>query len=147
MIKPKPLPLKTFLETFKYAPRLAISLVVVNKKGEFILARRAIPPKPGTWHLPGGFVLKGEPLAQCTKRICEKELGLHIDPKSAELMGVFDDLDKDPRGHVVDIIYRIKISTLPTTTAETKEVDFFKKIPRSIGFNHGDTLGAVGYKY
>jgi len=138
--------MKVFLKTFEYAPRLAISLVVVNKKNEVLLARRAIPPKIGTWHLPGAFVLKGELLAQCVKRISKKELGLSVDPKKAKLMGVFDNLHNDPRGHVVEVIYKFTAKTLPTVTKETKEVKFFRKIPASIGFNQGDTLRSLGYK-
>ncbi len=138
--------MKVFLKTFEYAPRLAISLVVVNKKNEVLLARRAIPPQIGMWHLPGAFVLKGESLAQCVKRISKKELGLSVDPRRAKLMGVFDDLHKDPRGHVVDVIYKFTISTPPTVTKETKEIKFFRKIPAPIGFNQGDTLHSLGYK-
>jgi len=138
--------MKVFLKTFDYAPRLAISLVVVNKKNEVLLARRAIPPKIGTWHLPGAFVLKGESLAQCVKRISKKELSLAVDPKKAKLMGVFDDLHKDPRGHVVDVIYKVIISAPPSITEETGEVKFFRKIPASIGFNHGGTLRVLGYR-
>lgn len=142
----KPLSQKLFLKTFEYVPRLAISLIVENKKKEILLARRAIPPKKGSWHLPGAFVLRGESLAQCVKRITKKELGLAVDLKSAKLVGAFDDLHKDPRGHVVDIIYRLSINKTPTVTEETKEVKFFKKLPPAIGFNHGDTLRALGYK-
>ena len=143
---PKLLPLKTFLKTFEHAPRLAISLIVKNKKHEVLLARRAIPPKKGSWHMPGGFVLKGEALAQCMARIGKKELGLKIDSRAAKLLGAFDDLHKDPRGHVVDLIYEITVNTLPVTTEETQEIRFFKKLPAPIGFNHGETLRSLGYK-
>jgi ADP-ribose pyrophosphatase YjhB (NUDIX family) len=142
----KPLPQKVFLKTFENVPRLAISLVVENKKHELLLTQRAIPPKKGSWHLPGAFVLKGESLAQCVKRISKKELGLVLDPERAKLVGAFDDLHKDPRGHVVDLIYKLTISVTPIPTEETKEIKFFAKLPPSISFNHGDTLRTLGYK-
>lgn len=141
----KPLSQKIFLKTFDYVPRLAISLIIENKKSQVLLARRAISPKKGSWHMPGSFVLKGELLQNCIKRIILKELGLKINTKSAKLVGVFDDLHKDPRGHVVDVIYKLKINVMPRPTKETKEVKFFTTLPSRIGFNHGDTLRTLGY--
>lgn len=99
--------------------------------------------------MPGSFILKGESLQRCIQRIAQKELNLKVNPKSAKLIGVFDDLHKDPRGHVVDIIYKLKINAIPRQTEETeetKEVKFFNKLPSLIGFNHGDTLRGLGYK-
>ena len=95
--------------------------------------------------MPGSFVLKGESLQNCIKRIILKELGLKINTKSVKLVGVFDDLHKDPRGHVVDAIYKLKINVMPRPTKETKEVKFFTTLPSRIGFNHGDILRALGY--
>ena len=143
---PKRLPLKIFLKTFAYAPRMAVSLIIESKKKEVLLARRAIAPLKGKWHLPGGFVLKGESINECIKRVASKELGLRVNPSSATLLGLFDDLDKDPRGHVIDAIYKLKISAFPKTTEETQELKFFKKLPPRMGFNHAETLRKLGYK-
>ncbi|MBI5220353.1 MAG: NUDIX domain-containing protein [Candidatus Liptonbacteria bacterium] len=68
------LPYRTFLRTFRYVPRLAVSLVIRNRQGAVLLTRRAIPPSPGSWHMPGGFLLKGETIRQCIKRIFQREL-------------------------------------------------------------------------
>jgi ADP-ribose pyrophosphatase YjhB (NUDIX family) len=146
MARPKLLPLKIFLQTFKYAPRLAVGLVVVNNKHEVLLARRAIPPGKGEWHMPGGFVLKGESLDRCIRRIAKKELRVTARYGSVKLLGLFDNLNKDPRGHVVDAVYQMKIKVKPGTTKETQELQFFKKLPARIGFNHGATLRKLGYK-
>jgi ADP-ribose pyrophosphatase YjhB (NUDIX family) len=136
---------KKFLKTFDYAPRLAVSLIIENKRTEILLARRAIPPCRGFWHMPGSFVLKGESLNNCIKRIILKELGLKINTKSVKLVGVFDNLHKDPRGHVIDVIYKLKIKAMPRLTEETKEVKFFSTLPPHIGFNHRETLRVLGY--
>ena len=142
---PKPLPEKLFLETFKYVPRLAVSLIIVNSKGQVLLARRAIPPEFGLWHMPGSFLLKGESIQQCIKRIAMHELRLKVSPTDAKLQNAFDNLKRDPRGHVVDLIYKLKTGKLPRTTSETKEVKFFDALPKEIGFNHGETLRKLGY--
>ncbi len=143
---PDPLPLKIFLASFKYVPRLAVSLVVENNRGEVLLARRAIPPEKGSWHMPGAFVLKNEPIRDCIKRIAHKEFDLTIRPTSVRLLGLFDDIHNDPRGHVVDAVYRLKVSEPPKLTKETRELKFFRKLPRVIGFNHGKTLRGLGYR-
>ena len=141
---PKLLPLKLFLKTFEYVPRLAISLVVANRNGEVLLARRAMSPKKGFWHLPGGFVLRDESLRRCTQRVVKKELGVTISSTAAKFMGVFENLHKDPRGHVVDLVYKMKIDA-PRPTEETQEVKYFKKLPSSIAFGHSNILRKLGY--
>jgi ADP-ribose pyrophosphatase YjhB (NUDIX family) len=146
MNKPKLLPFDVFLQSFKYVPRLAVGLLVVNNKREVLLARRAIPPGKGAWHMPGGFVLKGETLQNCIRRVAKKELGLVVKGGSVKLLGLFDDIDKDPRGHAIDAVYEIKSKTIPNTTEETWELKFFKKLPAHIGFNHRDTLRKLGYR-
>ena len=125
---------------------MSVSIVIENAKGEVLLARRAISPDIGSWHLVGSFILKEETIEQCIKRVMEKELGLKSKRWRAALMGVFDNLKKDPRGHVVDIIYRIRTNTVPRPTKETREVKFFKTLPPKIGFDHRATLRALGYR-
>ena len=139
------LPKKVFLATFKYVPRLAVSLVVENKKGHVLLARRAIPPGKGQWHMPGGFVLKGEPISKCIERVAWRELGIAINAKNAKLQGAFDDLNADPRGHIVDLIYKIKTDIPIKENDETEAAKFFSVLPRRVGFNHKETLRKLGY--
>ena len=66
------------------------------------------------------------------------------------LLGAFDDLDGDPRGHVVDLVYGLVIEdpSQIKPTRETSEIKFFDrdKLPKDIGFNHKDTLHRLGYK-
>lgn len=137
----KKLPHKIFLETFKLVPRVAINLVIKNDKGEILLTKRAIPPMKGYWHIPGGFLEKGEGLLECVKRIATKEIGIDINA-DVEQLGTFEDLDEDPRGHIIDIMYGYKLkSNLPQRqTSESAEIKFFKNIPEKIGFNHKDYL-------
>lgn len=136
-----------FLKTFENAPRAAANLIVKDREGRVLLTRRNIPPDRGRWHIPGGFILKNERVEDCLKRVAKKELGLDLD-ESPQVLGVFDDLDKDERGHVIDIAYGVTIddTTKLQTTDETAEIKFFEKLPEDIGFNHRDTLHKLGYK-
>ena len=134
----KKLPYKTFLQTFKHVPRLAVSLVVVNGDKEVLWAKRGIPPLKDHWHLPGSFVLKGESLKECVKRVVKNELAYTLPKKELKLVGVFDDLSGDPRGHVVDVVYELQVSKdfKILNNKENKELVFLKKIPRPVGFKH-----------
>lgn len=138
---PQKLPYEEFLKTFENAPRAAISLFIRNKQGEVFLTRRAIEPERGMWHLPGSFILKGEKQEACIKRILEIELG-YTGAYSQSLMGIFDDTEKDPRGHSIDIIYTVEAPfDIPArTTSETEEANYFETLPENIGFNHKEVV-------
>lgn len=178
-MKPRKLPYKKFLESFKYAPRLAVNLLVerevyetsrgANENGkfrklpikEFLLTKRKKPPFAGHWHLPGSFVLKGESLMDCVERVAREELGARV--TRAELVEAFDDITGDPRGHVVDLVYRCVVKSDKASkgltlayakvrpyqkfkvVGDTAEIKFFKKLPAKIGFNHKETLKKLGY--
>lgn len=139
----KKLPYKIFLDSFKLMPRVAVDLLIINKKGETLLTKRAKPPFAGYWHLPGSFVFKNERLFDCAKRIARDEININLKKEELKLAGVFEDLKDDPRGHVIDIIYgyRLEDSDLELKPVnETKEMKFFKKLPLNIGFNHKEIL-------
>jgi len=95
--------------------------------------------------MPGSFILKGESIGQCVGRVAKNELGLKIKLSDAKLLGAFDDLKKDPRGHVIDLVYGLTITAKPKLTSGNKELEFFSELPRNIGFNHETTLKKLGY--
>ncbi len=168
-MEPRKLPYNKFLESFKYAPRPAVNLLVErvtegcdpSYEGshpckEILLTKRQKPPFAEYWHLPGSFVLKGEALMDCVQRVANEELGFKVE--NVKLIGAFDDLTGDPRGHVVDLVYRCTIKQDQKGQAfskkawpskpvgDTAEIKFFKKLPVNIGFNHRETLRRLGYQ-
>ncbi len=145
---PKLLPKKLFLKSFKYAPRLAICILLKNPRGEILLTKREIPPYQGSWHYPGGFLLKNESIENCLKRVAKKEIGINIDVGKIKFLGLFENLKGDPRGHVIDAVYEYKVKkgVKLSLNKETEEFRFFKKLPPKIGFNHHRTLKKLGYK-
>lgn len=72
-----PLSEKEFWEIYKKVPRLTIEIVIKNENGIY-LTERNVEPCKGLWHLPGGTVRYGEPLAEAVKRIAERELGIVV---------------------------------------------------------------------
>lgn len=144
----KKLPYKTFVKTFKLVPRVAVDLLVSNLKGEILLTKRSTSPFENFWHIPGGFLLKEETITIGLERVAKDELGINIKGNKANFLGVFEDIDKDPRGHVIDIIYGCRLKTLVILNPgeDTKEIRFFKNLPPNVGFNHKETLLKLGYK-
>jgi 8-oxo-dGTP pyrophosphatase MutT (NUDIX family) len=51
-------------------------IVLVNARGEVLVMKQWI--SPGTWHLPGGGVHKGEPLVPAALRELAEETGIHL---------------------------------------------------------------------
>lgn len=140
---------RQFLDSFRHVPRVAVNLLITGKRGEFLLTKRAISPRKGTWHLPGSFLMKKESLKECILRVAKEELGIEIEKESVKLLGVYEDIDKDPRGHVIDLVYSYKVGRKVDFELGkgTKEVKFFAKIPGKIGFTHGEVLRELGYEY
>lgn len=139
---------KEFLETFKKVPRIAISITVINGQGKMLLTKRKEDPLRDYWHLPGSYILKNESIRNCIKRIMEEELGFK-ENFSSEFAFVSEDLDKDPRGHLVELIYKIKIAdeSMLKAVGRTKDLNFFSKIPPRVGFNHVEVLTRLGLGY
>ncbi|MBI5358048.1 NUDIX domain-containing protein [Candidatus Amesbacteria bacterium] len=72
------LPYDLFLKSFELAPRVAVDLWIKNENGGVLYTKRDVEPYKGFWHLPGSFLLKGETVVECVKRLAQEELGLEI---------------------------------------------------------------------
>src|SRR3989338_3635663 len=98
-MKPQKLPYDKFLESFKLAPRIAVDLWIKNEDGGVLYTKRDVEPFKGLWHLPGSFLLLGETIDGCVKRLADEELGLKVRGNVFKLLYLDEDL-REPRGHV-----------------------------------------------
>jgi 8-oxo-dGTP diphosphatase len=78
--------------------------VVIPSEDGIVLIRRASDPFEGRWALPGGFVEVGETIEAAAAREAAEETGLAV-----ELVGLYSDPDRDPRGHNVSVAFLARV--------------------------------------
>ena len=88
-------------------PRLTADAVILDPGRGVVLIRRGHAPFAGMWALPGGFVEIGEPTDAACRREAREETGLEVE--TVQLLGVYSDPGRDPRGHTVSAIYLCRV--------------------------------------
>ncbi|MEM3399623.1 MAG: NUDIX hydrolase [Candidatus Micrarchaeia archaeon] len=91
----------------KRRPFLVVDAIIVDGE-RVVLVRRKNPPFAGKWALPGGFVEYGETCEKACIREVKEETGLDVE--ILDLVGVFSDPARDPRGHTVSVAYQCRKS-------------------------------------
>jgi 8-oxo-dGTP diphosphatase len=87
-------------------PALAAD-AAVRRGDSVLLIQRKHPPMQGAWAIPGGFVEQGEDPIHAAVRELKEETGL--DGHSPTLLMVMGDPNRDPRKHIVSIVYEITV--------------------------------------
>ena len=88
------------------SPKLTVDGAVF-KDGRILLIKRKNEPFKGKWALPGGFVEYNEKTEDAAVREVFEETGLKT--KIKNLVGVYSDPNRDPRGHTVTVVYLMEI--------------------------------------
>ena len=81
-----------------------------------LLVRRKDEPFAGCWALPGGFLEMDEPIEAAARRELREETGFTL-PGPVELIGVFGDPGRDPRGRTISLVYAAVVRDAPATVA------------------------------
>lgn len=89
------------------APALTVDAVLLKGPRDVLLIRRGREPFKGKWAIPGGFVDVGERTEDAARRELVEETGLRGD--IVDLLGVYSDPRRDPRGHTVSVVYVMKV--------------------------------------
>ena len=132
--------------TLRKARPLSVDPVIV-KENRVLLVKKRFAPHKGYWALPGGFVEKGETLKEAVAREAREETGLEVRP--VNMIGVYDDPKRDPRGVVSAAYLCDVVSGEMKTSRETSEVRFFgfEEIPKKLAADHSkiisDTLKII----
>ncbi|MRI83945.1 MAG: NUDIX hydrolase [Nitratiruptor sp.] len=101
--------------------------------------------------LPGGFVEIGERVEEGCRREMREEIGLEVEIEG--LLGVYSDPKRDPRFHVVSVVFVARAYAPPVGGDDAKRAFIvpLEEIPwRELLFDHAtilqDFLGARGIK-
>lgn len=138
-LEPLKLSFENFNKSLDLAPRMVIELVIKNNN-EILLLRREAEPYVGDWHLPGGFLMKNEKILECVRRIAEKEVAIGV--KQFKFLGLFENIDGDPRGHILHFVVEININKV----SENEKRKYFAKLPEDTIFYQKDFLERLGYQ-
>jgi 8-oxo-dGTP diphosphatase len=93
---------------FPKTPALTADCVVIDGKGRLLLIRRGHPPFKGQYALPGGFAEVGETIEQTCRRELLEETA--IKAGRLELLGVYSDPKRDPRGHTCSVVFMTRVA-------------------------------------
>lgn len=94
--------------TLPRTPALATDCVIFDPLGRVLLIRRGHEPCAGKHALPGGFVRIGETVMSACRREVKEETGIEVIEIS--LVGVYSDIDRDPRGHIVSAAFMTELT-------------------------------------
>ncbi len=87
-------------------PGVAVD-AIIRKNHQLILVQRRYPPHKDKWALPGGFIELGERVEDAVRREMKEETNLDV--KVERLFNVYSDPNRDPRGHMMTIVYLCSI--------------------------------------
>ena len=97
---------------------------ILEVDGKILLVKRKNPPFKDFWAFPGGFVNYGERTEEAVVREVFEETGIKTRVK--DLLGVYSDPDRDPRGHTVSVVYVLEyVGGSPKGSDDAKEARFF----------------------
>lgn len=96
-------------------PLLTTDCVIFDDSGRVLLIRRKNEPFKGEYALPGGFIDVGETTEAACRREVLEETG--IETGGLQLVGVYSDPKRDPRGHAVSVVYMTRFAEPPEAKA------------------------------
>src|SRR5215510_1788330 len=119
-------------------PFATVDVIIESNEG-IVLVRRRNPPLG--WALPGGFIDPGETVAQAARREAKEETGLDVE--LTELLGVYSDPKRDPRGiFTISTVFIGRARGTPSGGDDAAEARVFPTdaTPSDIAFDHPTIL-------
>jgi 8-oxo-dGTP diphosphatase len=117
-------------------PALSVDVIIEYPDHEIILGKRKVKPFKGEWGLPGGHVDYGETVEDAARREVKEETGLEIE--LLNIVGIFSDPERDPRGHAVSIVYHARPAggTLKAGSDAKEVMKTGNYLSMSLAFDH-----------
>jgi 8-oxo-dGTP diphosphatase len=115
--------------------------IIIQKDSQILLVKRKKEPFRGLFALPGGFVNEGERVEDAAKREAKEETSLDIE--LVDILGVYSDPNRDPRGHLMSTVFVGKIAHNNKAEAlaqddadEIEWINFEEVDTSSLAFDH-----------
>ena len=131
----------------KHSNPIPVVDVIIQQDFEVPLARRKKEPFKGSLGLPGGFVNMGETVEAAARREVKEETSLDID--LTDILGVYSNPQRDPRGHIMSIVFIGQSSSNDKTKNKAAAQDDASKIEwidssmvdnKTLAFDHKNIL-------
>jgi 8-oxo-dGTP diphosphatase len=121
-------------------PLLTVDCVIMDRRKRVLLIKRASAPFKGQYALPGGFVDLDETVeGACLREVLEET---HLKIRRPELVGIYSEPGRDPRGPTVSIAYATRVAAAKATAgddaAAVEWVADWRK--QSLAFDHATIL-------
>ncbi len=113
---------------------------IIPYRGGIVLVQRRNEPFKGYYALPGGIVEYGEAVEDAVVREISEETGLEC--RVEELVGVYSDPDRDPRGHFISICFLLQVTGGKLKAgSDAQDVKIFKlgELPK-LAFDHSKMI-------
>ncbi len=121
-------------------PPLTVDCVVFDASSAVLLIERKYPPFKGRLALPGGFVEIGETVEAACRRELMEETG--VKAGRLELLGVYSDPSRDPRGPTVSVVFLTRVRSKKVKAgddaADARWVSDWRRLP--LAFDHAKIL-------
>ena len=117
--------------------------IIIESDSQILLVKRKNEPFKDHLVLPGGFVNEGEKVENAALREAREETSLEVE--LIEILGVYSDPRRDPRGHIMSTVFIGKISQNRTgeidavagdDAAEIEWINIEKIGNKNLGFDH-----------
>jgi ADP-ribose pyrophosphatase YjhB (NUDIX family) len=118
-------------------PYLAVDIIIEFGGGIVLIERRNFPTG---WAIPGGFVEVGETLESAARREAKEETSLDVE--LLEQFYAYSDPKRDPRFHVVSVVFIAKGEGSLRGRDDARRACVFKEqeLPADIAFDHRNIL-------
>jgi len=113
---------------------------VVVRNDKLLLVKRKKDPFKGFLTFPGGKVDEGEKIEDAVKRELREETSLEIEP--TDILGVYSDPSRDPRGHRISITFIAKlVSGEAKASSDAESIEWLpQNEQKELGFDHNKIL-------
>ena len=127
-----------------YKNPLPVAVAITVKGKKFLLIKRGIAPRKGTWGSPSGFIEIGETPEEASLRELKEETG--VSGQVVRLVGVGRIEDKEVYGDMLVVRYLIKVGDEKITPGdEVEDIRFFDivELPDYFARRHSDIIELI----